>query len=333
MTINLSAIPQGFVGNASTVDAPPAALTPQQAAEMIAPYISGGGSSAGPWMNASNPGNGLAPIVSGQDATAALQSQIDWLFTTYTSGMIVMPPGEFPISSTLHIKGGVTLWGAGIRATSIVVSSDITAIALDASVSYGGFRDLWVKCYLSSEATQNGVYVDTNVAAIIRDAWIWGGNWALDTKGVDGLYENLYLNGYGPAGGGIKSTGANWYIRNKIDCWPQAVNVAFYQGISGGTGVAENHLTQCDLTGNYQISLYIEDGGANTAVTTITDSVFGSKISIPHHRATILNGNEIGDTFLYVGNGDLVATGNVAFGNTTITGPGAKTLAGNLRLN
>lgn len=309
---------------------PSAELTPQAAAALVAPYLPSGGGS-GPWLNAAAPGNGLPPVVNGQDATAALQAQINYLAPS--GGIIQLPPGVFPISATLQMKGAVTLLGAGSRATTIGISTDTTAMHFDSTVAYGGFRDLFLTGMQNGAATQNCVVVDTGIPVIIRDSHIWGGNWALDTAGVDGLYENVYLNGYGTTGGGIKSTGANWYLRCKINCGPQAVNVGFYQGAYAlGSGVAENHITQCDFSGNYQLSLYIEDGVTNTAVTTIIGSVFSSPISIPHHHTTILTANELGSTFLYAGPGDMVLTGNVAFQPTTVQGPGNRVLSGNLRI-
>lgn len=88
--VTLSPIPQGFVGNSGAASAPPAAITPQQAATMVQPYITGGGGGvSSPWMNAAMPGGGCAGIVAGQDAAAALQCQIDWGFIYMTPSLII----------------------------------------------------------------------------------------------------------------------------------------------------------------------------------------------------------------------------------------------------
>lgn len=330
--VTLSPIPQGFVGNSGASSAPPASITPQQAATLVQPYIAGGGGL--PWINAASPGiGGCAGVVSGQDAKAALQCQIDALFAgPKGSGTIVLPVGDFPISGTVIIKGGVTLLGSGIRATMIQTTGDFLAFRLDTSISYGGFRDIWVLCSTNSNAVENCVRVDPNVPVILKDSWIWGGKWALDTAGVDGLYTNLYINGWGTDGGGIKSTGSNWYIRNKVNAWPQATNVGFYQGVTGGTGVSENHISQSDFSGPYQLSIYVADGGANTSVLTIDGSVFSAPISLPNHNTTILIGNELGESFLYAGPGNLIAVGNRAFVPVTVTGPGARSCAANVNI-
>lgn len=337
--VTLSPIPQGFVGNSSASSAPPAAITPQQAATMVQPYITGGGSS-GPWINAANPGNGCGGVVPGQDAVVALQCQIDALFNApgaglVPGGIIQIPPGTYPLSATLVIKGGVTLWGSGARATMLQTAGDYTAIKMEYNVAYGGFRDLWVRCYENSAAVNNCVRVEQNVPAILRDSWIWGGYWALDTAGVDGFYEHLYINGWGTNGGSIKSTGANWYVRIKANSWPQATNVGFYQGVTGGTygQVAENHITQSDFSGPYQLSIYVADGAMNTSVLIISDSVFSAPVSIPNHHTTIFKGNEFGSTFLYNGTGQMILTGNVFFGSTTMQGPGIRACAANIGLS
>ncbi len=277
-------------------------------------------------------GNGSA------DDTAAIQCQIDYLNTTHAGGFLFFPQGSYKITSTIHVKGAVTLVGAG-QAISVITTAnaDIVALNFDVGCNYAGVRDMWiVGKHDSSSPANNVVHVSNNVPVIIRDSRIWGGNFALDTAGVDGLYEDVYFAGWGNSGGGgINSTGANWYVRDKIDQGATPTTYAFrQQAYFPGTGVAENHFIQTDFSGTYSYSVVISDGGTNSAITVFNGCVFSSPIVINNGRWTSINNAEIGSGLLQLNDGSwLSITGSYAFSPTTVSGAGTnRACSGNVNI-
>lgn len=245
------------------------------------------------------------------DSSAIIQSAIDHLYNTFGGGKLFVPTGNFR-AQNLTMRGGVTLIGGSRRHSSIFTPNDATIFAFDATCSYAGFSDLFVAGYAGENPAQNLVYIAPGAPVTLRRSNIWGGNAALFTQGVDGVVEDCYIKGYGLAS--ILSTGANWYRRVKIDtdAGNPCVN-GFYQGapFAGLSGVAENHLDQCDLSGDYHSSLTVQDDGAHSAVTILTGCVTSRAVNLGSAKFTSFVGHEFGAE-VNSGVGSVSITGSVA---------------------
>ena len=330
----LAPMPQGFVGNPALSSAVPATVTPQQAAGLIQPYITGGGGGVPPasgWPNGKTlidikmAANGCAAVVANgtTDDSAALQCQIDYLYNTWGGGVLLHSGGNARIGTTVYVKGQTTIVGLGQTVSSFGAIGDTTALwFVQTGSGPKQLLNIGVYGYQSSAATKAVVRVDPNVGVVFRDATIWGGSFALATAGIDGLYENVDFNGWGATGGNIYSTGANWYVRCKIDNGAAGTTTyAFYQGAT--SFLAENHFVQSDFSGNFTYSVYIDDGGNHKAITVFEGSIFSAPIIIISAQWTAFIGAEIGsNSFVFNGPGDLTVSASRSFVPFTIGGSG-----------
>jgi hypothetical protein len=265
----------------------------------------------------------------------AIQAAINYLIANFGGGTVFFPPGNYRITSTIMVPGSANLTGAvilegcGQRVSHITAITDITLVQLGDinSNGYCGIKNMSLFGYQNAAATANAVYIYTNIPAIIRDVTIFGGNFALQNDGCDSCIENVYLNGWGPNGGGIKSFGANWYIRVKSDSGPQAVGFAFLQGaFSLGAGVAENHFTQCDFSGNHTYSIYIDDGAEQSSTAIFEGCVMSGPTLINSAKWTCFSACEFGNAAFAVNNtvgGDVTVANSISFGGFTIIGGSA----------
>ena len=262
-------------------------------------------------------GNGSA------DDTAAINSCIT---TLSGGGVLYLPPGNYKITSTITVgTQGILFKGAGYQASQITTSGDFTALIFNASGGHGGIDNLWVIGFQDAAATTNTVRVTSGVPVYFSNCRIWGGLFALETAGVDGALYNCYVMGSASAGGGITSTGANFYDRAKIDSAGFAVTVGFRQNTAAFQ--AENFFINSDFSATFSAaSVQIQDGN-NAAVTGFVNSTFSHAISITGARETRLVSSELGGSVTT--SASLTATSNMAFSGVTISGSGAITCAAN----
>jgi hypothetical protein len=190
----------------------------------------------------------------------AIQAAIN--FVAITGGVVLVPSGNYRVNSTLTINASVMLMGTGPGASTINVGSNDISVLNVTGGTFSGAQNLFLVGYQNAAATAIAVVVASNIPALFRDCFIWGGDYAFGTGGVDGYYENVDFAGSG-ASGNIISTGANWYVRCKIDQTVIASSVGFYQS-TAGSDVKENHFIQCDFSGLYTNSIQVNDTVSNS---------------------------------------------------------------------
>ena len=189
----------------------------------------------------------------------AIQAAID---SVGVGGIVLIPPGNYRVNNTLVISTSVMLMGTGPGSCAINVGNNDIPVLNVTGGTFSGAQNLFLIGYQNVAATSTAVSVGVNIPALFRDCFIWGGNYALGNEGVDGYYENIDFAGAG-LGGNIISTGANWYVRCKIDQNVVASAAGFFQQAGAGTA-KENHFTQCDFSGTYTNSIQINDSVANS---------------------------------------------------------------------
>jgi len=251
-------------------------------------------------------------------------------------GIVFFPPGNYILGTGLQIPEvgtgvGVILQGSGSQATTLTPNQTMNVITFEESTSYSSVRDMQLNCGTSGG---NGVlipyYASPNevVGCTLLNVTILGGSVGLNIGATDCLIQNCYIGEQIAGGISVKSTGANWYIRNKFDSPNSSPAMAFYQGVSQITGVVENHLVQCDFSGNFtEYSVWIDDT-AGDAVMVFQSCVFGGGNSPPipfqtngEYRWISLNNCEVGASIINNANqGVMNIVGCYPVSGNTITG-------------
>lgn len=273
-----------------------------------------------PWVDVKSGANGCAAAVGdgSTDDSGAIQCQINFMASTFNGGIVYAPPATYHVASTLTLKKGVMLLGAGRAATTISASTDITVIIFDsATCNQGiGFQDLFVLGRATGGETQDVVVVQTGCTAIVRDNYVWGGHHALNTAGTDGHYENTFFCGW--TGDNIFSTGANWYVHDKLDaCGNPSTANGFEQGTTSVT--AENQIVQMDLScGTCTNSISINDGAGTHAITKFNQIVTAKPIVITNARETVISDSELSSNI--TGSGITQVSNSVGLSSITVTG-------------
>lgn len=242
-------------------------------------------------------------------------------------GRVQLCAGEYKlISAGLIIPSSVTLEGANQNAVVIDgagLPNATNAITFASNACDSWLRDLTV--YGLRNATGNTIFIPAGVVGGgLRDVTAWFGAAALFTQATDQDYDNCYIgNSYGL--GAVVSNGANWYRRCKVDSSdavrPTPANqFGFYQGDYANGGMAENHFSLCDFSGDYATSAAIEDAPAQQAVTCFSGCVFSSGITAGNHKFTVLIGCEVAGA-MQGGNAPLrIAGASYAVGSVTLGG-------------
>jgi pectate lyase-like protein len=248
------------------------------------------------------------------DDTTAIQNALN--AASSNNGMVYLPSGNYKVTSTLTIAGEVSLIGDGVGATAITGTGDILVLNFTGN---GNMERIFAVGYQNASATNFCVQTAINGRNFFRDCFIWGGLYGLNSRGVDGCFENCFIAGAATAGGHLSSSGANWYIRCKFD------DIGFTVGrgavIAGSGGIIENHFMQCDFSGSFPSgSLLIDDGTNANLVTGFDACVFSSQINILHCKAAQFTGCEIGAAVAVSNNAVAIFTGNYSFISQTISG-------------
>lgn len=295
--------------------------------------------SGAPWVDVKSGANGCAAAVgnNSNDDTAAIQCQITWANANLSGGggTVFFPCGNYKVTAVgglpITVPGGVRLQGAG-RDCAVITAGNNDVEVLNftgGSNTYGGMRDIWI---VGDEAggtlTNNAVVVNASTPVVFENFMIWGGNFALQTGGVDSSFRDGFVCGTGSTGGCVTSTGAAWFERMKFDTIGFTVTTAFNQGANAA--VQENHLLHSDFSGSFTNSLVIADTN-NHAITTLEGDVFSSTISITGAKSTMFVADEIGSSTLNAV-GNLILAGNTGTGSAVTPSGGTQSCAGNINI-
>ena len=101
------------------------------------------------------------------------------------------------------------------------------------------------------------------------------GRYGLQMQANDSTIQDCYIYGYT---GGVASTGANYYIRCKLDTPPAFTSTYAFNHSANTAALLENHLTDCDLSGTYTYAVLIDDGANASTIPTFVGCVFSSPI-------------------------------------------------------
>jgi hypothetical protein len=287
--------------------------------------------SGNPWVDVKSGANGCAAAAgnASNDDTSAIQCQINFMNSTFSGGVVFVPPGNYKITSTLTMKGLVHLHGAGGRGISFIstAGADLTAIQFDSTAAGAAMEWITVSCMQNVSATRNCVTIANNDVVYILNSQIFGGAYALSNNGVDGTVFNSQIAGWGSGACGIISQGANWYVRVKIDQSAVSTACAFQHTTSfTGASSAEEHFFQCDFSGNYTDGILIQDTGGN-AIIVVSDSVLSSPVSVTGGRYIIFNGDEFAGNIATSVNMSIAASFGIAA--VTVSGAGTRSCAAN----
>ncbi|MDR6659780.1 hypothetical protein J2W51_002350 [Tardiphaga robiniae] len=271
----------------------------------------------------------------------ALQAAVDFVYALYVGGIVKLPGSICKVTSTVTIKGGVRLIGAGTSVTYISgFLTNVVAVTFGSTCIRGcSIEDMTVSGYYNANTalvTNNAVVVEENVPAYIMNCKVWYGAAALYTKGVDGTYFNSWFIG---CIDGVVSNGANWYNRCILDTNGSfgSYRYAFLQGPKfAAASSQENHFTDCDFSGPFDKSVYI--GGSNSVtpytVTSFENCVFSAGINIQASYWSSFIGCEFGsNSFTLNGStgGTVSVVGSAGIG-TTLALSGNFSKAGNFNI-
>lgn len=266
------------------------------------------------------------------NSTSSIQAAITYMNDVYSGGIVFLPPGNYFINATLTVPNGIYLIGCGQGATAIwmgltgSLNVDTTVVQFTGPNGYGGMEKLTIYGMQQTSATNPAVTVGTNLPVFFTNVNILGGGYALNTAGIDGSYTNCYISGWGSARGNVISTGANWYVRSKFDQAAVSTSYAFNQGPPpSGASSGENHFIQCDFSGSYSYSIYVNQSGGGTGVYMVfTGCVISSPVNIVSAAICFFNGGTyFGTNSITVGTNVVLFTGCASIiGNVTISGSG-----------
>lgn len=294
----------------------------------------GGGS---PWVDVKSGANGCAAAVGNAvtDDKSAIQCQINYMNSNFGGGVVFFPPGNYHVASSVTVKGGIQLVGVGWNASGIFAGADITVLAFDGTCTSCHLSGMAIGGFQNNSATNDLVTVAANALVDLDDAYLSGGRWAVNTAGVDGHWKNVQIFGWGSTGGGILSTGSNWYEHAKIDQIAVATAAAYKGGARTALGGFEDHFLNSDFScnsGPCTNSVVIADTN-NIAITTFMGCVFSNAISITGGSYTIFVGNEFGASATVTSSVNESVVGSFGQASLTFTGAGTRSCAGNSNIS
>lgn len=291
--------------------------------------IIGGGD---PYVNVKSGANGCAAAV-GNGSTndqAAIQCQENYAKSNDYN--LFFPCGTYLVNGGgLTVSNGVRLLFENESCDEIEVTDDETAIAFDSTALYASLEHAIVGCYQNASAANHCVTVADNALVNISYSKILGGNCALDENGIDGMILQSYISGWNTCN--VYSTGANWYVRDKLDTTGSNTPAyGFAQGVSfAGASSAENHFIHTDFSGSFTTkSINIDDGGAGNAITVFEGSVASNAILEQNAKVTLFGAMEFGGAI--AANNPTSISNSYAFSGTTVTGSGSRSCAANINI-
>jgi hypothetical protein len=295
-----------------------------------------------PWFDVMSTANSCAAAdaTGATDSTTAIQCHVNYMNSTYSGGVVYFPPGVYKVSGGgILVKSGVWLVGSGLESSTIQVATD--SVVVQASISggtcssgghNGGINNLSIFGYQNASATQSAVLVGASCLFNIYNSRVWFGVYGLNTAGADGTIFNSFICGYSAC---VNSTGANWYVRVKLDSViPGTIpTVASFIQNNGPNVVLENHFESSDFScqGCTQSVLIADNTG--TSVTGFSNSVFDAPIIITRSKFVQILGSEFGSGTITNTSGVLVLSGNAGFTAVAVGGAGTLKCATNSNYN
>lgn len=295
-----------------------------------------------PWIDVTSGANGCAAAVGNgtNDDTTAIQCQANYIHNQLGAGVLYFPltGNNFHTTGTVDIYPGTRVICVDpVGVTIGNASSDFTVLDFQGSGSGGeweGLENCTIQGSTSVSSVNPAVKVEPNTVVNMHDCRVFGGEAALQTSGSDGYVENCYFSGMTY---GATSNGNNWYVRDKFDgpfLPGVATTYAFLQGVwySGGSGVLENHFTDCDFSGSggnvWSYSFFINASAGTSPVTSIVDGVFAAPISLTGATVTMISNAEFGNAS-FSASGQVNITGSAGIGVSVTVSGGTRSCAGN----
>lgn len=186
--------------------------------------------------------------------------------TAYNRGGGLVRVPRIYSAHDLILPEHVTLQGEG-QSYSGFKTMDIDATLITVLAGHdASIRDMSLYGRNDPSATHSTLVVSPGVVrALFTNVRTWFGSTAISQSGCDCIHDGGETgNSYGLSA--VFSQGANWYRNHKIDSIAAAIiggkpatYYAFLHGTPAYSGVCENHLTDCDLSGCYDASMVIDD--------------------------------------------------------------------------
>jgi len=166
------------------------------------------------------------------DDTTTIQNAINYLASTFNSGVVYIPPDSHcyvPGNGTtpnLVLTQGVSLIG-GSQFTSELYAAHTDVPVLTTDTTWTGAEVANLSIYGKGSnndtttygATQNAVTFNSCLNSSVHDLLLIGGYYTLVVNCTDGSFWNITSEGgYGPSN--VLGIGASWFKRNKFDVSP-----------------------------------------------------------------------------------------------------------------
>jgi hypothetical protein len=210
--------------------------------------------------------------------TTAIQNAINQV-ASLGGGVVFIPTGNYVVAPGINVPSSVRLVGAGKSCSGLelVWGTDAAVVTLGPDGEYMGLENLSVVGYIrNSDGT--GISSVTGAAAtypcvsvpaggsggppvFISNCFFEGGRAGLLMHGSDGCLIDNFIWGWHAA---LESYGSNSYIRCKFDSMNNPSDpptlYGYFQSTPPGAGAAviENVFTNCDFSGNYNYSVWLQ---------------------------------------------------------------------------
>jgi len=194
-------------------------------------------------------------------------------------GGLMIIPGVSKISQPLAISKPISFRGLHRTSTGLFSFGDEKVLTIADNIAVE-VSNMGLYGFQDANATANVCEVGINADVTFRDLNIWGGLWALKYQGSDSTIDNCFISGAGAAGGCVYSQGSGWWKRVKCDKGAFAQQFCFMQGSPVMPGTIEQSFVQCDFSGDYQSSFYVDDGGARVVSCVLSQCVTSSQIIV-----------------------------------------------------
>jgi len=193
-----------------------------------------------------------------------------------------VPPGNYCLHNGIIIKNSVQLIGSGIGCTLLHSKQyNVNTVTFDASCFQASIEKMLVCGYEGPDPQTNTITVARNVSILIRDVYAWMGYSGIYTQGCDCTFDNLFVAGQIC---GVASNGASWYRRVKIDSlYPGKPSTwGLLHGSIFEGQIMENDFEQCDFSGDYTYSVFIDDSTSQPQAkfTFGTGCVLSSRVHV-----------------------------------------------------
>ncbi len=255
----------------------------------------------------------------GGDDTSAVGCQVNWL-GTHGGGSLFFPVGNYGFQwGGVIVPPHVNIIGDGFSSVLFALT-DSTVLTFAANSSHR-WADTFVVGWTGATPSQPAVVVQDNAEMFISRVRSWYGRVALLMRGNDGTIEQSFF--WAPYAG-VENYGSNWWRRVKMD---GAVGHAQY-GFKSGAGAIENYFEQCDFSGDFDFSVYMDPETLTVAEAKFTDCVMSSPIVFNNMAWVKIHGATLGGPVTAT-TGHLTLTDSFAFAPVTVSGGAVRHLGSN----